>query len=281
MGATAANRAALAELHLLLARAFLPPLEPSFAQSFSHDLPEDLGEIAQDLPFDCMAPVAAFHESASALGYDALLQVYSALFLQPPQRANLDASVHLDGAAMGPTTLGVQERYARYGLAPAERLHELPDHLSRLLEFSGFLLGRASAAADERQAVAFESEARDFIDAYLRPWIPALAVEIRTACDELDLPRAYLHLAELAAAAAWEGEGWRRDESRRRPARAPRMARCQQCDKPYAEDAALRAVRRIMKKKGLPVAHLDRCENCRGIMDEAPGLVEPAEIRSM
>lgn len=281
MDATSPNSAALADLHLLLAHAFLPPLEASFVHSFAHDLPEDLGEVASELSFDCASTIAAFRESVLGLGKGELLQTYSALFLQPPQRASLDASVYLDGAAMGPTTLAVEERYLRYGLRPAERLRELPDHLSRLLEFSGFLLARVGGAEGEGQTAAFDAEARDFLGTYVRPWIPALSVEVRTACDELGLARPYQHLAELAAIAAWEGEGWRAEASKKRPAKAPRQAHCSQCNSPYAEDAALRAVRRIMKKKGLQIEHLDRCENCRGISDDVSGRVEPAQMRAI
>ena len=282
MGCAAGSATALADLHLVLARAFLAPMAPEFAHAFLHDLPEDLGEIARELPFDCREPVAAFARSVSGLGSERLLQAYSALFLQPPQRASLDASVYLDGAARGPTTLAVEARYAAYGLRPSDEVRELPDHISRLLEYSGFLLARASAAEGTPQAGEMEREARDFMGSYLRPWIPALCVEVRAACEELDLPRPYQHLAELAAMAAWEGEGWRRDPAAaNRPTRTPRQALCSQCNQPYAEDAALRAVRRIMTKKALPTAHLDRCENCRGLRDDTCGTVEPAEIRAL
>lgn len=265
---------AIADLHLLLARAFLPPLEATFARAFVEDLPEDLADIAAQLPFDCAASIDALRKSVVGLGHDGLLQAYSALFLQPPQRASLDASVYLDGAARGPSSLEVEERYARHGLACDARLRELPDHLSRLFEFSAYLLAREPGGEGER-------EAREFVGTYLRPWVPALAVEIRAACDELALPRPYQHLAELAAFAAWEGEGWRRGDAHREPERSPKQAHCVQCARPYAEDAALRAVRRIMKKKGLPMGHLDRCENCRGLTDDVTGTVEPAEMRAL
>jgi TorA maturation chaperone TorD len=274
-------RAARADLHLLLARAFLPPVKREFAWAFTRDLPDDLGEATACLPFDCSAGVAALRESVVGLRHRELLQAYSALFLQPPRRASLEAAVHLDGSAMGPATFAVAERYAAHGLCAAEGLHEPADHLARMLEFSGYLMERAATAHDEDEAAALEGEARDFLAAFVCPWIPALSVEIRAACGELALPRAYQHLAELAAIAAWEGEGWRREGNPGARARAPRMAACVQCEKPYAEDAALRAVRRIMKKKGLPIAHLDRCENCRGITDESPGALEPAELRAL
>jgi putative dimethyl sulfoxide reductase chaperone len=279
MGDAAASGRALSDLYLLLGRAFLPPLEASFAQAFVRDLPEDLGQIAGELPFDCAAGVAAFRGSVEGLEQGELLQAYSALFLQPPQRASLDASVYLDGAAMGPTTAAVEKRYASHGLRPSEALRELPDHLSRLLEFSGFLLGRAAEAKGARSATARTREAREFIGAFVRPWVPALAVEVRAACTGLALPRPYQHLAEIAAVAAWEGEGWRPEH--RRAARAPRQALCARCARPYAEDAALRAVRRIMKRKGLRLDHLDRCGDCRGISDQVTAAPEPADSRGL
>lgn len=281
MEAVASVRSARADLHFLLARAFLPPLERAFARSFTRVLPDDLGEATAGLPFDCSCSIVALRESVAGLRHRELLQAYSALFLQPPRRASLEASIHLDGAAMGAATLAVTERYAMHGLSPAEGLREPSDHLARLLEFCGYLWERAATAKDEEHAQACEREARDFVAAFIAPWTPALAVEIRLACGEMALPRPYQHLAELTAAAAWEGEGWRRGDERRPRSHRPRMAACVGCGKPHAEEAALRAVRRIMKKKGLAIGHLDRCENCRGITDDVPGALEPAELRTL
>lgn len=263
---------ALAELHLLLSRAFLPPMDAAFATAFRRDLADDLEALAQELPFECGDTIRELRAGIEAVKDDAhLLQSYSALFLQPPIRVYLNASVHLDGTLLGPSSKLMEEAYHRHGLCPSADLRDLSDHLSRLLEFVAQLFARAAEAGDAAQAAALSAEAREFSAAFLRPWLPGLAVEVRGACEELGLPKAYQHMAELAAIAVWEGDAWRRagaeDAVRDRPELAPRQANCSACGQPFAEDAALTAVRRIMEKRGLDTSHLDRCPNCRGLTD--------------
>jgi TorA maturation chaperone TorD len=269
----------LAELHLLLSRAFLPPMGANFVAAFRRDLADDLEALARELPFECIDPIRNLRASLDAVtdgGH--LLQAYSALFLQPPQRVFLNASVHLDGALLGASSLAMEEAYRRHGLHPAESLRDLSDHLSRLFEFVALLFVRAAEAGTAEQSSALSAEAREFSAAFLRPWLPGFAVEVRGACDELGLPKPYQHLAELAAIAVWEGDAWRRPDAaaQDRPERAPRQADCSACGQPFAEDAALAAVRRIMEKRGLGIAHLDRCPNCRGLTDNGSTDTLPA-----
>jgi|YNPMSStandDraft_2_1061718.scaffolds.fasta_scaffold16777_2 TorA maturation chaperone TorD len=263
----------MADLYLCLARAFLPPMEKDFVAAFRSDLVDDLGEIADELPFACNEPAELLRESLTDVGDELLLQTYSALFLQPPIRVFLNASVHLDGSLMGPSSKAIEDVFRSYGLQPAEKLRDLPDHLSRLLEFTGLRYAHAAEAAargrDEQASKEFEA-ARKFAADFLQPWLPGFAVEIRTACEEMGLPTPYQHLAELAAIAAWEGDAWReieKDSKRDRPQREPKQTACSQCGKAFAEDAALVAVRRIMEKRGLDTSHLDRCPHCRGLTD--------------
>jgi len=271
---------ALAELHLLLARAFLPPMDADYAAAFRRDLPEDLEALARELPFECGDPIRELCASLEAVTDDThLLQAYSALFLQPPIRVYLNASVHLDGSLLGPSSKLMEGAYHRHGLCPSDELRDLSDHLSRLLEFVAMLFARAAETGDAEQAAALLAEAREFSAAFLRPWLPGLAVEVRGVCEESGLPKPYQHLAELAAIAAWEGDAWRRPEAavRERPELAPRQANCSRCGQPFAEDAALAAVRRILEKRGLDVAHLDRCPNCRGLTDAGKIDTAPAQ----
>lgn len=272
---------ALAEQYLLLARAFLPPMDADFAAAFRRDLPEDLEMLAQELPFECAEPIRNLRASLAAVKDDAqLLQIYSALFLQPPQRLFLNASVHLDGALLGASSLAMEEAYHRHGLQPAESLRDLSDHVSRLFEFVALLFIHAAEVEglEVERAAALSAEAREFSAAFLRPWLPGFAIEVRDVCEELGLPTPYAHLAELAAIAAWEGDAWRHsagdDASRAATGKAPRQTNCAECGQPFAEHAALAAVRRILDKRGLDVAHLDRCPNCRGLTDS--GKVETA-----
>lgn len=268
----------LADLHLCLARAFLPPLTAEFAATVRTDLPDDLDAITDELSFPCAEPVALLRAGLDATDEQRLLQTYSALFLQPPIRTHLNASVHLDGTLLGPSSKSIEEAYRRHGLQPADTLHDLSDHISRLLEFIGLLFARAAEAAasagEAERATILAAEAREFSAAFLRPWLPGLAVEIRGICAELDLPTPYQHLAELAAIAAWEGDAWRhagdRGDKHDRPERAPRQTLCSTCGQAFAEDAALIAVRRIMENRGLDITHLDRCPGCRGLADQGP-----------
>ncbi|MCX7897809.1 MAG: molecular chaperone TorD family protein [Rhodocyclaceae bacterium] len=261
---------ALAELHLLLSRAFLPPIAPDFARSFRRDLPDDLEALALELPFPCMDAVEGLRASLADLESDLqLLQTYSALFLQPPVRVHLNASLYLDGFLFGASAKLIEQAYDRHGLAPSEQLRDLADHLARMLEFVAILHARA-AESDEDKRSALTSEAREFSMLFLRPWLPGFAVEVRNACEELGLLRPYQHLAELAAIAAWEGDAWRRSEETAPDTvrRAQRQAHCVACGHAYAEDAVVAAVRRIMRKRGLETSHLDRCPNCRGLTDD-------------
>lgn len=278
------NLHALADLHLCLARAFLPPLSAEFATAFRTDLVDDLDALAEALPFQCAEPARLLRDSLAEIdNAEHLLQTYSALFLQPPIRVSLNASVHLDGSLLGPSAKLMEEAYRRHGLQPAEALRDLSDHLSRLLEFVGLLFERAAEAAeagDSERAAELASEARESSALFLRPWLPGFAIEIGDACAELALPLPYRHLAEFAAIAAWEGDAWLRGNngSRDRPEHAPPQTLCSACGKPYAEDAALSAVRRIMQKRGLDISHLDRCPDCRGLSDEnVHPDVQPAE----
>jgi TorA maturation chaperone TorD len=273
------NLQSLADLHLCLARAFLPPLSTDFVAALRTDLVDDLDALAEELPFACTEPVGLLRASFTTVDNpEQLLQAYSALFLQPPVRVPLNASVHLDGSLLGPSTKVMEEAYRRHGLQPSDDLRDLSDHLSRLLEFVGLLFARAAEAAtagDDSRAAVLAAEARESSLAFLRPWLPGFAVEIRNACEELELPTPYQHLAELAAIATWEGDTWRHDNDtpRERPEHAPRQTLCSECGKPFAEDAALVAVRRIMEKRGLDISHLDRCPDCRGLSDH--GQIEP------
>lgn len=264
----------LSDLHLCLARAFLPPMTADFLTAFRSDLVDDLDALAEELAFSCAEPVGLLRASLTTVANaEQLLQAYSALFLQPPIRVSLNASIHLDGSLLGPSTKVMEEAYRRHGLQPAEALRDFSDHLSRLLEFVGLLFERAAAAADAgdaERAASLAAEARESSAIFLRPWLPGFAIEIRDACAELALPTPYQHLAELAAIAAWEGDSWLRanDDRGERPERAPRQTLCSACGKPFAEDAALVAVRRIMEKRGLDISHLDRCSDCRGLSDD-------------
>lgn len=275
----------LADLYLCLARAFLPPMDKDFIAALRGDLVADLHDITEELPFDCGEPAQRLAESMAAIDDDAtILQAYSALFLQPPIRVFLNASVHLDGSLMGPSSKAIEDLFRTHGLQPAEHIRDLPDHLARLLEFAGLLYARAAEAqARGRDELASNelAAAREFAASFLQPWLPGFAVEIRTACAELDLPTPYQHLAELAAIAAWEGDAWRRDEesARRRPHREPKQTACSQCGKPFAEDVALVAVRRIMDKRGLDISHLDRCPHCRGLTDN--GKIETLDAAAL
>lgn len=263
---------ALAEFHLLLSRAFLPPLEANFAAAFRRDLADDLEALAGELPIECLDPVRNLRASLDAVTDDGhLLQTYSALFLQPPMRVHLNASVHLDGALLGASSLAMEEAYRRHGLQASESLRDLSDHLSRLFEFVAVLFARAAEAGEAEQAAALRAEAGEFSAAFLRPWLPGFAVEVRGVCDELDLPRPYQHLAELAAIAVWEGAAWGDPGQDSVP--------CPDCGQPYVEEAALAAVRRIMEQRGLAVAHLDRCPNCRGLTDNGEVEMREPELR--
>ncbi len=205
MPAATERYATRAAFFLTLARAFAPPREPAVAAAFRDDLPLDLEEMATELGYDIAAAASLLREATAGLeGPDALLRLYSGLFLTPPVPAHLNAAIYLDGAVLGNAAFEIEQWYARHGFVRQPEFHDLPDHVTAELEFVFLLFNRAAeamAAGESMQALALAAESRRFLAAFPRRWIKGLRPGLEKACRERSLPPVYLALAEALEAA--------------------------------------------------------------------------------
>lgn len=192
-----------AEFYLCLSRTFLAPRDEAWLRSFRDDLPDDLAELSAALGEPPQQALDALRRETRALpDAAALLQLYSALFLAPPRRAELNAGLYLDGAVMGQSVLEMQRRYARLGVQRAEDFRDLPDHVATQLEFLGLAFSRA-AQGDEAAAREGFAFAADFV----RHWAPALRAALEGAHAEGIDPGPYLPLARILEQAAARDAG--------------------------------------------------------------------------
>lgn len=265
----------LADLYLVLSRAFLPPLDDEACDAFCRDLAADLGHLAAELPHGLQPAATAFGRAAAGAGHR-LLRGYSQLFLVPPVPAPLNIGLYVDGCLMGPSTDALRAAYGRLGLAAGPPA-SLPDHLALVLEFLG-LSYRSCTAAEADQAR----------DAFVRPWVGAfvrrIEQEIRREPDSQQAAamRPYLHLAEILMLAAWQGrvpaEPAAAPVRPRRPADGVQL--CRLCGSAVAPLRDVRSMRKILAKRGLDAAFLDVCPDCRAadmglVTMRAPELKRP------
>jgi TorA maturation chaperone TorD len=254
-----------------LSQAFLPPT-PAVFEGFRVALADDLNEYGSLLGYAIEDAAGFLQRVVESVGsHDALLLLYSALFLQPPRIAHLNASLHLDGAILGRSADAIERAYARYGLGRADTFGDLPDHLSLQLEFLAFLYGRA--AQDEAAAPDLVAEAQDFIRCHLLSWVPMLARQLRAAVIGRELHPLYVHLTGILqeALAADAGEItealWAVIDPERaadRQAQAREMVHCRECGVPIAPAGRVRRVRKVLEREGIDASHLDLCIDCRG-----------------
>jgi TorA maturation chaperone TorD len=205
MTAATERYATRAAFFLTLARAFAPPKEPALVQAFAEDLALDLEEMADELGYDLGdAPVLLRAAMASLEGPEALLRLYSGLFLTPPVPVHLDAAIYLDGAALGHASFEIEQWYARHGYVRQAAFHDLADHVTAQLEFVFLLFNRAAEAmlaGESMQALALAAEARRFLAAFPRRWIQGLRPGLEQTCRERGWPPVYLALAQALEAA--------------------------------------------------------------------------------
>ena len=205
MPAATERHATRAAFFLTLARAFAPPEEPALVEAFREDLALDLEEMAGELGYDLgEAPVLLREAMAGLEEPDALLRLYSRLFLTPPVPVHLDAAIYLDGALLGNASFEIEQWYARHGYVRQAAFHDLADHVTAQLEFVFLLFNRAAeamVAGDSMQALALAAEARRFLAAFPRRWIQGLRPGLERTCRERGWPVVYLALAQALEAA--------------------------------------------------------------------------------
>ncbi|MCX8018122.1 MAG: molecular chaperone TorD family protein [Rhodocyclaceae bacterium] len=242
-----------ADLYLSLARAFLIPDDPAFFVALRDDLPLDLADLADSLGYEVAPEIEALRcRMAGIADQEALLQLYSRLFLQPPRAVHLNTGVYLDGALNGPSVLEMESWYAACGLARADDFHDLADHLAVQLECVGWLYTHALGGE------ALPYGPGQFLGRFVTRWAGALCADLETAERQLDLPPTpYLPLARLLCRAAFQDAQAQPilDPARTRREKALVTARRKQAEKGIGE-ADLAAIRHKLAERGLATDHL-------------------------
>ncbi|ABM61150.1 TorD/DmsD family molecular chaperone [Halorhodospira halophila] len=179
-----------AELYLCLSRAFVTPHAEGFLPALAEDLPADLEALlGADDPGG--ERIATLRRAARALPDTATLRRgYTALFLNPPYRAPLNAGLQLEGAINGAVVQAIRACYQRHGLDRAESFRDLPDHLAAQLEFVAYLWAQPTEAETTRQL-------RNFLERYVTPWLPRLIGQLKAELPHQPAAALYLALAEI------------------------------------------------------------------------------------
>lgn len=242
------------ELWLTLSAAFLPPMAPATARAFRTELPDDLAALAEAFEIDVAEPLAVLRRSlAQRVDDETLLVHYSHLFLPPDIRARLNLCQYLDGTGNGAGRDALDNWYGHHEVAPRDDFHDLPDHLSMLLDFLAII-----EDGEERTA---------FVRSFLLPALPRLAADIAGA----DAESPYLFLVSILIAALQPhvrtvdpGEARREEHrSRRRDTDLGVWRHCRTCGKPFAREKEIIIMTKALEQAGLPAEHLDTCPDCR------------------
>ena len=258
--------------YLTMSRAFLAPQSSEVFEGFRDVLVDDLSDYGSLLGYPIEDRAGCLKRVIESVGgHEQLLQLYSALFLQPPRLAYLNASLHLDGAILGRSADAIERAYARHGLGRAERFGDLPDHLSLQLEFVAFLYGRAAEEPTAEQALV--AEAQDFIRSLVLAWTPMLGRQLQASVMEHELHPLYLHLIGILHEALMVDAGeipealWAVIDPERaavRKAQQREMVHCRECGVAIAPAGRVRRVKKVLEREGIDASHLDLCIDCRG-----------------
>lgn len=167
---------ARAEVYRLLSRAYSAP-EEGFLKSDFLD--------AAKRAFETLVPPVFAKEWQRLVSYletqyepIELAVEYTRLFRGPVKaQAYPYESMHVDGEAMGKSSLDAARRYGEAGVSVAEDFKDLPDHISAELEFMHYLCGRELDAlqrgADD-DAACFRHTGQAFLKDHLSRWVPQL-----------------------------------------------------------------------------------------------------------
>ena len=270
--------AAKAEFYLTLSRAFLPPTHADSHDAFVRVLPGELREIARQAGYSVELGIAGYAAAAANIRDQLqLLQTYSGLFLMPPREVQLHVSVYLDGTILGGSSDGIMKCYAAQGLGRSDNFHDLPDHISVVLEFLALLFAKAAESDGYPQADLL-NDAGEFNRNYLLSWVPIMRRQLArtlSECADRGHSPIYLHLAAILQDALVTDAGELTPMLKRvldpealaktHNEVSREMARCRECGADIAPAGRVRRVRKVLEKEGLDTSHLDLCPKCRGV----------------
>jgi putative dimethyl sulfoxide reductase chaperone len=290
-----------AELHLCLARCFLPPREAADFRALRDDLPVDLLELNAELGIVGHAEMADLCAALAALpDHTGLLTTYSRLFLAPPAPALLNLGFYLDGGLMGGTCQAIERLYQRHGLQRDPSFHDTADHLALYLQFIGSLLARAADQLDdgcERDALSLLADAHQSIVCHGLPALQRLYTQIAKTEETLTLAGLYARLCSLARSAlnadarglqallpapttAQLGKVNHNAQGvRAAGALNDAACACTVCGKPFIAGPDLATMIEALNAQGLTTDHMRTCTDCRnGTMGMTP--VSPPRVRA-
>lgn len=277
------NRDAVAAFGALfwqcLAKAYLPPRDGNFVHALQREWPGLLGELASRIGLAMQADIDEIAMSVRDNGDpQALLITYSRLFLAPPVAAPLTLGNYLDTSAFGGSGRALDALYLKHGLeSSAAVLKDNPDHLARVLEFTGFLFAKDAGTPDTDQPPA-DQTAEDLAALrkhYLLRALPEMLRRVTDAETLHHLPCIYSRILALTLSAVRDHEGllfedkaMRSDEedydnAAEEPAKAQDFITCGNCGSPIIAAPEMQVIADRLRMAGLPTDHLKLCPDCR------------------
>ncbi|OGS99569.1 MAG: hypothetical protein A3F73_02990 [Gallionellales bacterium RIFCSPLOWO2_12_FULL_59_22] len=251
------------DFYLMLARAFMAPMDQNTYQAIVEFLADDLAELDVELGYGLGPHIAALREQlAKVPSQEELLIIYSRIFLQPPREAQINPGMYLDGALMGGTVAEMEAFYRKFNVMRGEHFRDLPDHVAIQLEFVAYLYARAAEAREMgRHDNEAEAGAGHFLFQFVNRWMPKFHADLEKVTRELDeimLPaNPYLPLASIlgdaAARDALANPEWL--PVKKRVDKAIDKARADYAARGITEED-MAEMERKLKEKGLSVDHL-------------------------
>lgn len=248
--------AAKADFYQCLGAALLAPMDDAHARAMlGGDLTCDLADLDEEIGYGLSQEIEQLQAELDAIGDpQALLVLYSQLFLAPPRKAQLNAASYLDGSFNGGTVTELEQCYAENGVARDERFHDLADHVTVQLEFIAHLY-RMSVAGVEIPAIS----AGRFIAHYPERWIIPLVADIAQVSERESLAvnpyRQLLRILEAAVLHDAESLDGPLTPTERRE-RALTIARHRRAERAVSAEE-MQEIRKRLEAQGLSTAHLD------------------------
>lgn len=231
----------------------------------------DLEDLAETLGLNIGDEVGKLRVVLAQVEAQALLPVYSSLFLVPPIPAKLNAGIYLDGSLLGANTQMLVEIFYRHGVEQSPDMHDTPDHIATILEFLALLFHKVEGAEPETQ----ESLRNDMeaVRGLLLRVLPEITARVAETEPERELPEVYSALFVVIETALRDQQGvfFASADETTKPARryftrreeAPDLVACKSCGKPVATARDIKVIIDRLRQSGLPADHLELCPDCR------------------
>lgn len=248
--------AAKADFYQCIGAALLAPMEHAHACAIlGGELVADLADLDQEIGYGLGEEIEQLQAELAGIGDpQALLVLYSQLFLTPPRKVQLNAASYLDGSFNGGTVAELEQCYAECGVARNESFPDLADHVSVQLEFVAHLY-RMSATGTVTPAIS----ASRFIARYPERWIIPLVADVaevsRLEGIAINPYRTLLRILEAAVLRDAECREGPLTATERRE-RALAIARQRRAERTVSA-AEMNDIRKILEQQGLSTAHLD------------------------